>query len=193
MRINLDGVEIVCAGLPRSGSTLLYRALAGLPPGSTTPKPQTGLVRKTHTSRPELFNSVRVGVFIFGDPVDAVISTRMRRWDQQHFINCEAPEECSPENSDIFREDILNYERMFDSWMQRQSFDLAAVRYETLYQHAPALSKFLGVTIDLPEWKQRTDYSNEVSLGDRAVISRTYERLARKIAAAPNLSFWNAR
>lgn len=193
MQLHLNGVEIVCAGLPRSGSTLLYRAMAGLPPGDTTPKPQTGPVRKTHSPQPQLFESVRIGVFIFGDPIDAVISTRVCRWDEQHFRNCEASKEYNPNNSDVFRKDVLNYEKIFDAWMQRQNFDLAVVRYEKLYESAPALSAILGIEISLPEWRPRKDYSEITSAEDRAAAYRTYERLAEKISLSPDLAFWSSR
>lgn len=188
----VDPVEIVCAGLPRSGSTMLYRALAGLPPGSTTPQPQTGPVRKTHSFRPWEFAGVRAAVFIFGDPVSAVISTRAHRWDKGHFRNCGAGRR-DPETTDIFREDALHYERMFNAWTQPQTFALACVRYETLHDNADRLAAFLDVSLDLPPRRQRRDSSFVLGPGDFEAIHETYARLIRRVARAPDIAFWAPR
>lgn len=192
MIAKMDEIDIICAGLPRSGSTMLYRALAGLPPGSTTPQPQTGPVRKTHSFRPHEFTGVRAAVFIFGDPVAAVISTRAHRWDKGHFRNCGARNR-DPETTDIFREDALHYERMFTAWMRPQPFALACVRYETLHENAERLAAFLDMPLDLPPRRQRRDSSSVLGPGDLEAIHETYARLIRCVARAPDIAFWAPR
>lgn len=171
---------------------MLYRALAGLPPGKTTPQPQTGPVWKTHSFRPETFTTARAAVFIYGDPVAAVISTRARRYGQPHFENCGAGDR-SPETTDIYREDALNYERMFDAWMQPQRFAMACVRYERLHENAAELGAFLGVSLKLPEKRPRADHVEMVTPEDHAAILRTYAGLIDKVARAPDLGLWRAR
>lgn len=187
-----NDIDIVCAGLPRSGSTMLYRALAGLPPGSTSPKPQTGPVRKTHSFRPQDFAGVRAAVFIFGDPVAAVISTRAHRWNKEHFRNCGA-EHRDPETTDIFREDALHYERLFNAWMRPQNFALACVRYEALHKNVDHLASFLGMPVNLPPWRSRRDSSSVLGSGDLEAIQKTYARFIRRVARAPDIAFWTPR
>lgn len=192
MNIPNPKFEIVCAGIPRSGSTMLYRALMGLPPGSTTPSPQVGPILKTHSFRPREFVGMRAAVFIFGDPIDAIVSTRMRRWVKGHFVNCGAGD-LDLEAVDIFREDILNYEAMFDAWMRRQSFDTVCVRYERLHENADIIAGFLNQPLVLPPHKHRADYSTQICAEDLAAARITYKKLIRKIERAPDVSIWRKK
>lgn len=171
---------------------MLYRALSGLPPGSVTPKPQTGPVRKTHGHRPEAFAGARAGVFVFGDPVAAVFSTRLHRWDRGHFRNCGVPD-LDPATADVFRADVLGYERMFDAWMGPQPFDLVAVRYERLHANADLVASVLGTAFELPPFRPRRRHDARMDPADRAAAARTYARLAGKVAAAPDVAVWRAR
>jgi len=189
MTVQKEQVQIVCAGLPRSGTTMLYRALAGLPPGSKTPKPQTGPVRKTHSFEPKNFIGIKAAVFVFGDPVASVISTRLNRWDRGHFVNCGAGHR-DPETTDIFREDALSYERMFDAWMQRQAFDLIAVRYETMHDYTATISELLGQPLVLPARNLRRTFTNTVCPDDLEAIKITYGSLSEKILKAGDLTIW---
>ena len=79
--------RVLVASIPRCGSTLLFRAAAGWPMGSTFPRrcgrcaflPDFGEIPdrpflKTHYPAPdELPADIRV-VFLFGDPVRAVLA-----------------------------------------------------------------------------------------------------------------------
>lgn len=185
------GIDILCAGIPRSGTTMLYRALCGLKPASTTPQPQTGPIRKTHSFEPARFTGIRAAVFVFGLPVPSVISTRLNRWGAAHFANCGAAHR-DPDTTDIFREDALNYEAMFDAWMQRQPFDLVAVRYDRMHDHQAAIAEVLGTPFTLPPRRKRRTRLDAVDPADLDAARQTYRRLTRKVRKAPDLSIWRA-
>lgn len=182
----------VCAGIPRSGTTMVFRALAGLPPGGTTPKDYSGAIIKTHTHKPETLKNVERAIFLFGDPVASVISTRKHRWHSSHFANCGSPNS-DPSTSDIYRADFLNYSNMFFNWNRRQEFDLIVVRYEALHRNLDQICSFFGCDIDFPPYKPRsTSTKDDVNETDLAAIQRTYGKLIEAITAAPDLMIFRA-
>ena len=70
-------------------------------------------VLKTHaTATPTLPGDVRT-IFLFGNPVTAVVSTKQGRYHQRNFLNCGYTADLSPA---IYERDDLGYEAMFDSW-----------------------------------------------------------------------------
>lgn len=183
--------KVVCAGIPRSGTTMVYRALVGLPAGDTTPKPQIGPVVKTHSFDPSDFKGAAAAIFLFSDPIDSVLSTRASRWDVGHFANCGAVE-TDLEVADIFGRDFLNYERMFDAWMRRQLFTTICVRYECLHKYSVVISDVLKMPLNLPEYRPRRNYSDIFDAKDVKRAQETYSSLSRKIRRAPDISIWTA-
>lgn len=167
----------------------MFRALAGLGPGSTTPPDYDGNVLKTHTFRPEDLEGVERGIFLFGDPVSSVISTRRRRWQEKHFINCGAEQEFSDE-ADIYGEDILNYERMYDSWAKRLAFPHLMVRYESLYENIAFIESWLGFKLELPEKKKRSTAHENVPVSDLDKIRLAYKSLIIKVDQAADVSVY---
>jgi len=182
--------SIVVAGIPRSGTTMMFRALAGLPKGSTKPKEYDGAIFKTHSKTPSVLQNVDKAIFLFGDPVASVISTRLNRWGKGHFANCGEPE-LDPETADIFGSDILGYETMFDAWFKRQSFDLACVRYEAVYQNLLILNSFFGQHLFLPPYRQRrTNIFDAVSELEQNTIRTSYHTLIDKVEKAPDVTIF---
>ncbi|NQY97245.1 MAG: hypothetical protein HRT82_08785 [Henriciella sp.] len=168
----------------------MFRALAGLKSGTKTPQDYKGPVRKTHSFDPRSFENAKRAIFLFGDPVAAVISTRKNRYGRRHFLNCGASDR-DPETTDIFREDALNYEKMWHAWPQRQSFDLLCVRYEALYDHLNTIEEFFGRRLYLPPPKPRTtSLIDDVSALDLDAIRTTYANLIAAIDRAPDLTIW---
>jgi hypothetical protein len=133
--------KILVAGIPRSGTTLLWRAIAGLPPGDTTPPDYAGPVKKTHSLAPNTLPDDYKAVFLFGDIIASVISTRLNRYSEFHFQICGSNR--SPETTDIFIEDALNYEAMFDSWHRSNSYGVMCIRYETLFANRKIIEAFV--------------------------------------------------
>ncbi|NDY96287.1 hypothetical protein [Wenzhouxiangella limi] len=179
--------RVAVAGIPRSGTTMTFRAIAGLPPGSTTPKDYAGPHVKTHTFEPStLVNKVDVAIFLFGDVVDSVVSTREKRFDAGHFRNCGA-EHLSPETSDLYEADHLNYEKMFDAWMRPNGIPHVCVRYDRIHELADIVEKLLGCQVPLPEKKSRT---TRVRSADRFRIESAYASLIQKVRLAPDLCYF---
>lgn len=185
--------RVVIASVPRCGSTLLLRSLAGLPAGSSFPKsPECEFVRdlgqlpkkpflKTHSPAPaDLPQDVR-SIFLFGDPVQAVVSTKRKRFDRNHFVNCGYTAESEPA---IYERDDLGYEAIFDSWMTPHEYPVLAVRYEAMFDHQEAMSEFLGVRVNLPPRRARR---SEVPPDLRNQLSRVYGSLVDKVQEAPDI------
>ena len=142
--------------------------------------------------RLNLITDIVRAVFLFGDPVASVISTRKRRWTKQHFENCGVPE-VNPETADIYGADILGYERIFDAWTRRQSFDLLCLRYEMLYQNLEILSQFFGRHVFIPPYRpRRTDCNLGTSEHNLLKIQKNYSRLIEKIKHAPDAMVFRA-
>ena len=137
-----SGKRIVVAGIPRCGTTLLWRAIVGLGPGQYTPKGYTGGIIKTHSQAPKTLPEGYKVLFLFGDIINAVISTKLKRYDQRHFTNCGCSKDVS--KTDIFEEDALNYEKIFDSWMRDNGYPVLAVRYEVLFDNLDKIENFSG-------------------------------------------------
>ena len=164
MRVHVvgDTPEIVVAGIPRTGTRWITNQLGG-----KDFKAVAGNVYKTHgLAPPEYFYNPRhdtinellmeggwKAIFMFGDPVASVISTINNIFDRNHFNNCGVV--ADPKDIDITKEDKLNYERMFDSWMKPHPYPVIALRYETLPHHKREIEEFTGVTFDFSKWKAR--------------------------------------
>lgn len=176
--------RIVVAGIPRCGTTMVWRAIVGLPPGDEHPQHYRGSVLKMHGTAPTSLPPCAKGIFMFGDVTLAVISTRFNRWDQRHFANCGCDR--TLDEVDIFREDALNYEAMFDSWHQRNGYPVLCLRYETLRDHRDLLSSFVGFDVPLPPWRKRSTTAQMASQADVLAIQQIYEGLIKKVETAPD-------
>lgn len=193
-RFNWPKIRALIASVPRCGSTFLMRSLAGLPPGSTCPKESDcAFVRdlgslplkrflKTHALAPDRLPEDVRAIFLFGDPVCAVISTWEKRFDRNHFLNCGYT---AAEPPSIYERDDLGYEAIFDSWMTPHSYPVLALRYEAMFDHQQAISEFLGIPVKLPPQRPRTTNISP-ELGQR--LQRVYSSLYRKVAMAPDVS-----
>jgi hypothetical protein len=181
--------RIIVAGIPRSGTTLMFRALAGLPPGSTTPASDLNGVVKTHSFEPRNFEGAACALFLFGNPILSVISTKRKRYDQNHFRNCGAGD-LDPETTDIFVGDHLNYERMWDAWTSRQGFPVIAIRYERLHDSIRYVENMLSRSIPLPPLKPREADISQVRPEELDLIRKTYATLQAKIDKAPDVSIF---
>jgi hypothetical protein len=182
--------RVLVASIPRCGSTMVFRAIAGLGKGSTMPQDYAGPHCKTHSFEPDAFaGKVDVAIFLFGDVLSSVASTRLRRYTQAHFDNCGAGH-LSPESVDIFDADHLNYERMFDAWMQRTAVPHVCVRYERLHALAPVVSRMIAAPLPLVEHRRRRTRHDVIDPKDRRRIRRSYASLIGKVTAAPDLSCW---
>lgn len=177
-------LKIAVASIPRCGSTLLARATAGLPPGNTWPR-DLPEVKKMHWPRENELKHIDRAVFLFGDIIDAVISTRFKRWDENHFQNCDCDKALA--KVDIFKRDDLNYEPMFDYWTAGHRFPVIAVRYEAMWRNADLISGFVGKKLNLPPKRKRSTNLNMVTREEFIDICRTYSSLIRRVERMPDI------
>lgn len=196
--------RIVVAGIPRCGTTMVWRALSGLAPSEHTPKDkfvtdlsclnltqQSSFIIKTHSRAPDaLPNDWRV-IFLFGDPLLAVLSTRRKRYDKQHFANCGVSRD--PATTNIFIEDALGYEKLYDSWMAHNGYNVICVRYESIFSNISIIEKFLGVRMKLPPKQRRSSALENVDDAILRDIRQTYRSLIKKVELAPDVSIFNYR
>ena len=138
--------KLILTSIPRSGSTWLFRSLCGLPQGSTTQKNpfirQGWELHKTHLPFHYWENKITENdkiIFVYGDVIDSVISTKLNRNEPNHYKNCGYIGDLT--NKDIFKEDFANYELIFDSWINCKKNRLC-IRYENfneqrLYGYVP--------------------------------------------------------
>ena len=200
--------EVLIAGIPRCGTTYVFRSVAGLRPGGTTPKggPLSKLAfLKTHgLAPPDQFGDPHVrttirhfknggrSIFIFGNPFLAAISNRHNRWGKLHAKNCGFKGPLGSAN--IYKRDDFNYERMFDSWTRGDFMaPVLVVRYETLPEHFKDIEYFLGRTVRWNEWKPRKTRRHMVSDRDFEAIKKTYGRLKRKMDDFPDIAIFNGQ
>lgn len=195
--------NLVVAGIPRCGTTYLFRCLMGLPPGSGSPKGAhlaslPGI--KCHSlAPPEEFrtdpwvadvnaclrhNGGRA-IFVYGDPFAAVVSTMQKRFDHVHAANCGCGTPLS--EVDLLKADFFNYEKMFDSWMrQKHPYPVLAIRYETMMRHTREIELFVGHKVKWNEWRQRGTKVSDLPMDVYSCLVKVYDRLMSKIYAAPN-------
>lgn len=168
------------ASIPRCGSTLLGRAIAGAPPGSGWIG-DSATLKKMHYP----FQHVDKAVFLFGDIPKAVISTRRNRWDKNHFQNCNCTKLL--DEVDIFKRDDLNYRPIFDYWAGGLGIPVLAIRYETMWENIDSISDFIGKEITLPLKKERATNLDMITKQELTDIRHTYSDLIKQVEEMPDI------
>lgn len=185
--------KVVVAGIPRSGTSLIYLTICH----SIGDKN----VVKTHSLAPpekmddpyqentEAFiaNGAKA-LFVFGDPVLSVISTRKSVWNDIHARNCGFFGKLKDAN--IYKKDIFNYERMFDSWMKPHKYPVFAVKYMSMYKYFYEICDFLGCKLIRAEFRERQTQYGDVSEQTLKIIQKTYASLIEKVKCAPEARIW---
>jgi hypothetical protein len=177
---------ILVASIPRSGKTYLKRSIAGLPQGEFSPPsmPEHFGVGGTHrlVGNPRIPDATHT-VFLFGDVAQSVASTRRNRYEPNHFANCGA---AWPPAADLYDEDVLGYEAIWDSWYGSAPSTTLFVRYEALGRPdgRAAIERFLGRGVRWLPWRERTTTCSDA---DRRRIERAYRGLIEKVAKVPDV------
>lgn len=174
-------MKVIVAGIPRCGTTYMWRSLSGAEAVDIAHS-YNGTVIKTHSPAPLHMIGYRA-VFMFGDIVNAVISTAMRAQTLPHFINCGYFGVTVPS---IYDRDFLRYERMFDSWNAYNGYPVLLLRYETCHQHAGLISDFLECDVNLLPFKERQTRREIVQPDILERIESTYSDLIAKVAGMPD-------
>lgn len=180
--------KILIAGIPRSGTTLVYESL----------KKTDLIVAKTHLTdsleksiEGKAIDSNFLVLFLFGDALKSVFSTQKRlsgepRWARIHSANCGCFKNVN--EIDIISRDDLNYENIFDSWVSTKKFDVMTVRYEKLYNLKEIISAVIGRDLNLPGWRPRNTKISNFPFEKVEKAKQTYQDLIQKIATFPDFT-----
>lgn len=194
--------NLVVAGIPRCGTTYLFRCLMGLPPGSGSPKGAAlealpGI--KCHSLAPpdrfdtdpwadsvsECLENGGRAIFVFGDPFAAVMSTVRHRFDHVHAANCGC--DLDLKKVDLLEADFFNYEKMFDSWMrQKHDYPVLALRYETMVLHKHEIELFVGHRVNWNPWGTRSTRVGDLPARVYGRLLGVYDQLMAKVTASQN-------
>jgi len=187
-------MRILIASLPRAGSTMLFRAIAGLPQGSTMPRnPFCKFVHdlskipnkpflKTHSPAPKsLPKDIRV-IYLYDDPVKCVVSARKKRWDKLSWYLNNWVHDNEP---DIYNKDDYGLEENFSSWISGHDYPVLAVRYESMWQRKKEIEKFVGFNFRLPEKKERT---TEIDDDLKYHLQTVYFQLSNRMQEVPDVA-----
>jgi len=190
--------SVVIAGMGRCGTTLLYDALRRrgfrgsrfVPSQQEVQRFRTGHVYKTHDfPPPSLPDYVRL-IFLFGNPMDIVISThrKINEWGALHHRHLRSA--LFQPNDSVFQHDTLRLHEHFEQWYRRQPFPFLSLRYESLFD-APtrdALEHYLGFHVPLPQFRKRdADWSNHPQ---RDRLWRLYGDLYEAVNRVEDVRLW---
>jgi hypothetical protein len=128
---------------------------------------------------------------MFGSPLNSAISAtkRINAWGQEHFIHMHSNKFIS--NEQLFYEDGLLLEALFDNWYKPQKFKFLSLKYENLYDKntRELLNDFLGFRLQLIPYKERK--SNWDNHPKKDFLIKTYQGLLEKIKNAEDVKIWD--
>ena len=111
---------------------------------------------KTHDTYHKISGNVKI-IFIYGDPLESALSvmklveTKGHDWFLKHIEHLHG----SGQFSEILQKDVLNYEGQIESWLGANDPDLFCVSFDHLWNKMDELSEFLGFTLVLPPKRNR--------------------------------------
>jgi hypothetical protein len=199
---------VLIASMSRSGSTMLYKAVAEswgkarfgpLAPRlmplfseSAWKLDETpligGVLYKTHDLPDHLPRAARAKVlFTYRKASEVALSIADRhaqrgaKWFIRHRIHLRGEGDFDT----FLRQDSLGLEAQVDRWLEAEGLDLLGLRYETLWDHVPEIEDFLGFKVQLPEQRGSRRPAGPALHSEQ--LAQTYAALDRKIAAMPDV------
>lgn len=171
---------ILIAGLGRCGTTLVRDAILNnssyVRAGKFIREIENtsfskNTVYKTHCYPPKSLPENLKVVFLFGNPIDIVISThyKINEWGRLHHQHLQS--DAFIPNDTILNKDTLNLYHQFDQWYKHQPFTFISVKYENLYDQKTVkfLSDYLEIPFILPKFRQRQSYLKNLFLRDNVL------------------------
>lgn len=138
-------------------------------------------VYKTHCYPPKSLPKNLKVIFLFGNPVDIVISTyhKMNEWGRLHHQHLQS--DTFIPNDSILTNDTLNLYHQFNQWYRYQSFTFISVKYECLYDKETIkfITDYLEIPFKLPKFKKRKSQLKNKFLRDD--ILNCYGKLHEEI------------
>lgn len=189
-------MTMIISSLGRCGSTLLFENLdkfvfkSFLRDIKYTPNEA---IIKTHDYPPNNLPYYCKCIFLFGNPYDIVTTSYKKIITQeegeQHFLNFHV-DSSKEYQEQILNKDVLQLEKLFDAWYQKQNYPLLTLRYETMWDHIDDIRKYVDdSTFDLPPKRERKVYK-ECENMDVESMKQTYLSLYNKIQNAEDFKIW---
>lgn len=176
--------KVIVASIPRTGSTLLARAIEGLERKGSWEQQNANKVYKTHYPETDV-NICDKAIFLFGDVIKSVISYRQNRWDIQSMRNCKCYKDLK--DIDLYKRDDCNFEKIFDTWTNPIKHRVLAVRYEEMWKYQDRMKDFVGWDFTLPTKRTRLTNYADVRNVDLHNIKKTYNSLINKVCNISNI------
>ena len=125
----------------------------------------SSLIIKTHSLPSGKHNNCKV-VFIFGDPLDSVLSAKEmekkfgQKWFEEHIFHLES----NSNTNDWLEHDVLNFESQLETWQLADS--ALIIHYDDIWKYKNYISEFLGFELFLPTRKNRSkkQYSSLIDI-----------------------------
>ena len=152
-----------------------------------------GFYYKTHDYPPNYLPSNVKLIYMFGNPLNIVISTnkKINEWGYLHHYHLNS--NLYRFNDELFYKDTLLLHKHFDTWYKKQNFEFISIKYEALYnkETIEVLNSYLGFQLKImPYIKREADYKNHPQ---RENLLDTYCVLYEKIEKAENVKIWNPK
>jgi len=159
-----------------------------------------GYVYKTHDlAPPNLPEHVKV-IFMFGNPVDIVLS--IKELDKNNLTGVDSRFTSLDlairnfrgnldEKNKIFEKDVLRLRDNFECWFRKQNYPVMALRYETMWSHVDEIRAFTGFnSFNLPPYKSRKNLREKYEDSTLMAIERTHEDLINKIESCDDVTYF---
>lgn len=204
--LNLGYPAFIVASMGRSGSTLVYHAIAKALAqkkykrlSSTLERSVKGqawdldraplvggVVYKTHDMASNIVPILPVkAIFLFSRASDAALSVYScyerygKEWVEMHLRHLHA----SGNFSELLERDILRFGEQINSWVNEKRFPVLAARYEYLWDNQDILRAFFDLPITLPERRMRAEKAiDELNIAKAKTL---YSQLDARIDELP--------
>ena len=133
-------------------------------------------IQKTHDLYDDAAPASAKYIFVYGDPLEAaqsvesMVAVRGEIWLERHLYHLRS----SGLLSELYRRDILNYEKQLGCWMGQERYNVLPVHYEDLWRRTDEIAEFVGFPLSLPARSMRTP-KPEPKLIDEALFERLRE------------------
>lgn len=198
--LNKHDKAIVLSSMSRCGSTLLYLSIGKYKfkkPFVTDISNMKFLPRyayKTHDCAPIHIHKGVKTVYLFGDVFNIIASNFAKFSNKGTLVNHMKHFHADPKIAvDMLTKDVFGLEHQFDSWNQRRTYPIMLVRYETMWDNLEAIRSYLGLPVELPPFKKRKKWVEELNVSDTAHLEKTYESLYDKISKVDDIVFLKPR
>lgn len=206
--LNLGYPAFIVASMGRSGSTLVWNAIAKALAkkkygrlSSTLERSVKGrawdldraplvggVVYKTHDMANNIEPILPIkAIFLYSRATDAALSVYScyerygKEWVEMHLRHLHA----NGNFVDLLERDILRFEEHVNAWVNETRFPVLAVRYESLWDHQDGLRSFCDLPIVLPKKRRRSE--KNIGQNNVAKAHQLYSNLDRRIDEMPTI------